>query len=168
MKYLLFWIAVILFVPVPTFSVHGPFFDYLFSISPQLGTFALILVVLIYSAYRFGGLLSHFKNMEKTVQGILPEVDKKFQSMEKTVHAILPEVDRKLNDLKTQVDLQFNGVDERFKQVDQRFQQVDQRFKQVDQRFDQMEKRFDKIDDKLERITMHLLDNKPDNLRRTK
>jgi predicted nuclease with TOPRIM domain len=77
-------------------------------------------------------------------------------------------LEKDLHDFKSSVDQRFEKVDERFDKVDERFDKVDGRFNKVDDRFDRIDAKFERLNDKLDNLAMYLLDNKPDNLRKTK
>lgn len=54
------------------------------------------------------------------------------------------------------VDERFEKMNERFQKVDDRFQKVDERFQKVDERFEQMHRemceRFQKVDERFQRV----------------
>ena len=58
-----------------------------------------------------------------------------------------------------QIDKRFEQVDKRFEQVEKRFEQVDKRFEQVDKRFEQVEKRFEQVDKRFEDM-YHYMDKR--------
>jgi len=57
-----------------------------------------------------------------------------------------------VDNLKEQMNVRFQKVDNSFEQVDKRFEQVDKRFEQVDKRFEQVDKSILQLDKKLDRL----------------
>ena len=56
----------------------------------------------------------------------------------------------KVSELKTEMDAQFDHVEEQFRDVDRRFEAVDRRFEAVDRQFEQVDARFDSLERRID------------------
>jgi len=66
------------------------------------------------------------------------------------------EIDKKVYANSIKIDMLEKNMNKRFEQVDKRFEQVDKRFEQVDKRFEQVDKRFEDMNKRFEDMLNYL------------
>jgi SMC interacting uncharacterized protein involved in chromosome segregation len=66
------------------------------------------------------------------------------------------EIDKKVYANSIKIDMLEKNMNKRFEQVDKRFEQIDKRFEQVDKRFEQVDKRFEDMNKRFEDMLNYL------------
>ena len=61
-----------------------------------------------------------------------------------------------MTEIKAEIRMLQQEVNDRFDKIDQKFHKIDQRFDKVDQRFDKIDQRFDKIDQRFDNLPEEL------------